>query len=522
MALKRIIVLMLLLSLLLSMTGCKKAETSAASQPQTQTPTVTPSPEPAVTAQPAQLLTGVETDRKVVSLIFEGYTDAATMEAIAQVLKDRDVPSTFFISGITANENPQVLQKLAAQGFAIGNYGMSGGKHLETLSAYENMRRFKMAQKEIAAACGREPELARCNGTIHTDGVLRAVAAAGLRAAVEPTAFLNHKSFRAQEDAETYVLNVLRGSIITVKLGQELDENEYDDPGRKLDERPAIDPSPGIRWEWSTEDERFALLPDIVMWLVDALKANGYSFTDPMKLQSEKSTILSKIRELEPEEEKLLNPERYEIPVTGEPLRTGETRKAVPGDFRGAVFVGDAVIEGLGAYVDWLREVERDYLDDAQFLTENQLSVEKLLEGESEIGDLARRLKNMNAKSVWLCLGYANPGAYHREAYLAKYRLLIKEIRDQNPNIRIVILPVLPKMNGYAGVSNESRFELDLRLCGMCREYDIPFVDIASAVRDETGQLREDYCLDLSSRGCHLNDAGCAAVVDYIRENYPV
>ena len=56
----------------------------------------------------------------------------------------------------------------------------------------------------------------------------------------------------------------------------------------------------------------------------------------------------------------------------------------------------------------------------------------------------------------------------------------------------------------------------------MCREYDIPFVDIAGAVRDETGQLREDYCLDLSSRGCHLNDAGCAAVVDYIRENYPV
>ena len=91
MALKRIIVLMLLLSLLLSMTGCKKAETPAT---QPQTPTVTPSPEPAVTAQPAQLLTGVETDRKVVSLIFEGYTDAATMEAIAKVLKDRDVPST--------------------------------------------------------------------------------------------------------------------------------------------------------------------------------------------------------------------------------------------------------------------------------------------------------------------------------------------------------------------------------------------------------------------------------------------
>jgi hypothetical protein len=74
----------------------------------------------------------------------------------------------------------------------------------------------------------------------------------------------------------------------------------------------------------------------------------------------------------------------------------------------------------------------------------------------------------------------------------------------------------------YAGISNSSRFVLNLRLCGMCREYEFPFVDIASAVRDERGQLREDYCLDLAGRGCHLNDAGCAAVLEFIMENNPV
>lgn len=520
MAFKRCIGLLLLLALLLSLAGCKAAEAPAP----TPAPTArawTPTPEPAITAEPAKLLRGVETDRKVISLIFEGFTDNDTMNALADTLKSRGVPAVFFLSGITANEHPQVLKKLVLSGFAIGSYGMSGGKHLEEVSPYENARRFEFAQKEIEAACGVKPSLIRCNGTEYTDGVLRAVTAAGLDAAVEPTAYLNHKSFRTQEEAEIYAMNVLRGSIITFKLGQELDENEYDDAGHKLDERPAIDPKPGIRWEWDTSEEQYALIPEMVSWLVDALKANGYSFTDPVKLQSEEHILLRKQRDLDEQERLLLSPESYALSVTEEPLRAGETRQADARTFKRAVFVGDAVMEGIHSYVEWLREADPEYLDDAQFLTEDQLSVEKLLDGDTEIGELGSRLSEMKAKSVWLCLGFSSASAYKRDVYLAKYRLLIKQIQDKNPGIRVIVMSVLPKVEGYAGVSNRSRFELNLKLCGMCREYGFGFVDTAFAVRDETGQLREDYCLDLSSRGCHLNDAGCAAVVDFIRENEP-
>lgn len=508
----------LLLALLLSLAGCSAAEIS---EPKPSGEPWAPTPEPAVTAAPAPLLCGVETDRKVVSLIFEGFTDTATMEAISDILKSRGVPTVFFLAGITANENPEVLKKLVLDGFDIGSYGMTGGKHLEEVSPYENMRRFEMAQKEIMAACGVKPSLIRCNGTEYTDGVLRAVTAAGLDAAVEPTAYLNHKSFRAQEDAETYALNVLRGSILTFKLGQELDENEYDDSGPKLDERPAIDPKPGIRWEWGTGEEQYALLPEMVGWLVDALKSQGYSFTDPVKLQSEEQLLLRKVRDLSDKERLLLSAENYASSVTEEPLRAGESSKAKSGAFNGAVFVGDTVLEGVHSYVEWLREADPKYLDNAAFLTEDHLTIEKLLDGETEIGDLGTRLSYMKAKSVWLCLGFSNASAYKREAYLAKYRLLIKQIQDKNPRIRIVVMSVFPKLEGYTGVSNRSRFELNLKLCGMCMEYGFGFVDAAFAVRDETGQLRPEYCLDPASRGCHLNDAGCAAVVDFIRENDP-
>ena len=519
MAFKKSVILILLLSLTLSAAGCAAPETPA---PQSGSALWTPAPEPPVNAPPAPLLTAVETDRKVVSLIFEGYTDSTTMDAITEVLRQRDVSAVFFVSGITANENPAVLRDLVLGGFDIGSYGLSGGKHLEELSDYENMRRFEMAQKEIAAACGKTPELIRCNGTRYTDGVLRAVTGAGLKAAVEPTAYLNHRSFRAPEDAEVYAQNVLRGSIISVKLGQELDEDEFDDFGWKLDERPAIDPSPGVRWEWSTEEERYALLPEIVGWLVDALKADGYSFTDPMSLQSEKRLILRRERELTPEEQLLLDPDSYALPLTAEPLRSGEVRAARPGDFKGAVFVGDAVMDGLKSYVEWRRTEEPDFMDDAQFLTDSALTVESLLDSETDVGNLPGKLAEMNASSVWLCLSFANPSAFRREAFLSKYRLLIRDIREKVPEARIVIMSILPKVERYTGVPNRNRFELNLKLCAMCREYGIAFSDAASAVRDEDGQLREDYCLDLAGRGCHLNDEGCKAVTDFIKENYPV
>ena len=516
---KRILACVLLLALLLSAAGCTAAGTGAA--PSGDAPHTVVS-EPPLTAKPAAVLGGVETESRVVSLIFEGYTDDATMKALADILEEREVPATFFVSGITANENTDIVRMLALKGFAVESYGMSGGKHLDELSARENLRRFSAAQREIALACGRAPELVRCNGTTYTEDVLRAVTAAGLKAAVQPTAYLNHRSFQTQEEAELYALGVLRGSILSVKLGQELDEDEYGEVREKLEMRPAIDPTPGIRWEQSDEDLRYVQLPQLIAWLLDALQNLGYSFTDPVELQKEAGTLLPKLRTLDEEEQKLLDPMSYIFPVTKEPLTAGEVRVAGPGDFSGAVFVGDEVLQDLASYVDWRREEDPTFLDDARFLAEKQLTVEQLLDGETEIGDLAARLKETEATSVWLCLGYTSRSAFRRQAHLAKYRLLIKQIREQNPDIRVVLMPVLPKVDRYPGVSNENRFALDLMLCGMCREYGLAFSDAASAVRDEYGQLREDYCLDLATRGSRLNDAGCEAVVDFIRENYPL
>ena len=205
---------------------------------------VTPEPEKTVDAQPASVLSGVETEKKVVSLVVEGFSDSDTTRALAEVLADSSVPAVFFISGKTADEYPELVREIAEKGFRLGNYGMNGAKKLEAYSPYQNALWFQHAQSLIEMASGKLPELARCNGTLLTDGVLRAVRAGGLTAVVEPTVFLNHRSFDKEEDAAAFVLGLPRGSILSIKLGQELDADEYGEPGEKLDKRPAIDPTP--------------------------------------------------------------------------------------------------------------------------------------------------------------------------------------------------------------------------------------------------------------------------------------
>ena len=516
--LKRIIAIGLTLAAVLTLVGCQAPQFR---EKKTEIVKIPATPEPEITASPVPVLSGVETDRKVISLVFEGYTDTTTVESIANVLKQNSVQTIFFVSGITANEQPELLKHLVQEGFSIGNYGMNGAKKLEAYSAYENSRRFRLAQQEIQNACGVMPSLIRCNGTIYTENVLRAAGSAGLEAAVQPSEYVNHRSFKNREDADVYVSNLLRGGIISVKLGQELDRDEYGDVGEMLDERPAIDPSPGIRWEWSTEEEKYANLPDAVGWLIEALHAADYQIVSPEKIQSEARPILVKTRELDAEENKLLDAGSYLKPVTNEALSFGTFRKAEDADFENMVFVGGSAMEGLAGYVEWRRKEEPGFLGNATFITDARFTVERLIGPDEEGWELASALREAETKTVCLNLGFSNTLSYRQESHLANYRLLIRNILQENPDIRIIILPILPKVTGHAGISNDYRFRLNLMLCKMCREYNLDFVDIAWPLRDKDGGLREEYCLNLNTSGTQLNDTGCEVLLEYLKESYP-
>lgn len=541
------IVLVLVLSLGLITSGCTAVqnmlhlEAPTPSPSPTATPTPTPTIRPSVTPvpttvlanEPAPVLQGVETDQDVISLVFEGFTDETSMEQLLAALKSMKVTAVFFVSGKVADEHPELLKKIKQAGCEIGNYGLTGAKKMEKGGADENVHSFRKTQELIYRATGQVPRYARMNGSEYTDQLLRAVSAAGLEAAVLPTLYLNHKSFLTEEDAEAYAQNVIRGSIVSVKLGQELDLSEFTGSGLALEEKPAIDPSPSISRPGDNRRVEVDTLPlDPIEWLVAALKRMNYRIVLPGELQKTATVLLPEVRALTEEEQALFDADLYPYPVTKEPLIVGETRVGGYEDLNGAVFVGASDVGSLESYVEWKRETEPNFLGNARFLSSSRLTIERAVNrgDDSSLPALngARMpiedaLKRMEARTVYLMLRFESRQAYLDTRYVSNLKLLIYRIRKQNPGIKIVLQGSFPAAAGKDTTpSNRQLFRSNLQMAALCAESGLHYLDPASAVRTETGELRDEYCLDRTSYGTHLNDAGCEAWIDYLLQYIPV
>lgn len=73
----------------------------------------------------SQVVSKVNTTRKVVALTFDDGSDGANTPKILQILSQNKIKSTFFLSGKTAKQHPQLIKDIAAQGHKIGNHSYS-------------------------------------------------------------------------------------------------------------------------------------------------------------------------------------------------------------------------------------------------------------------------------------------------------------------------------------------------------------------------------------------------------------
>ena len=487
---------------------------------------ITPSPAPTLNNEPARLVTGVTTDQRVAALVMEGYTDDATMRQLVDLIVARGVPCVWFVSGVTAYEYGDVVRYAASVGIELGNYTVSGEKKMETRNVMDVVHQFRRAQELILQCSGILPSLGRCNGTKYTSEVLQAVSASGLDAAVEPTVYLNHRSFRQASDAQLYMESMLRGSVISVKLGQELDEEEYGEAGEELNERPAVDPSPSIAKDLSIAGEKwnYENIVPVVTWLLDALEQEGYTLLSLADLQEAEVELIGEPRQLTDEERALLDPAAYALPVTDGPLM----QSAQPlTDLAGTVFIGDSVTCGLADYVASKQAHDPEYMKDVHFLAWNGLSVESALstlEEDAELAEgtvnLAKALQALDAHQVYLMLSFDTIKACTQEKYLVNLRLLVHLLQQANPQTTFVVQSVPPGVEGRMGAPTDAQlFRYNLMLAKMCAEYGIPFADVASVLRDEKGHLPAEYCIDPQLYGIHLSDEGCERWLNSLRGN---
>jgi hypothetical protein len=66
----------------------------------------------------------------------------------------------------------------------------------------------------------------------------------------------------------------------------------------------------------------------------------------------------------------------------------------------------------------------------------------------------------------------------------------------------------------YYGVNNKNMNRYNELLQKFCQDNGVYFVNVAEALKDETGGLKTEYCSD---KYCHLTYAGVKVWIDYIK-----
>ncbi len=199
--------------------------------------------------------------------------------------------------------------------------------------------------------------------------------------------------------------------------------------------------------------------------------------------------------------------------------------------FDDAVMVGDSVSLKLKNHVSKARQTEPDYFGLGQFLTSGSLgtgnalwevsdkSVHPSFQGEKML--LEESIPLTGAKKVYMMLGINDIAVYGIDGAIQNYATLLDNISAAAPDVKFYIQSSTPICEGAEkGALTNANLEIyNQKLEEMCLSRGIPFVDVASVMRDENGFLIRSYCSDPDGMGIHLTDEGCLVWLNYLMEN---
>ncbi|MCU6710379.1 delta-lactam-biosynthetic de-N-acetylase [Paenibacillus sp. J5C_2022] len=96
-----------------------------------------------------------DTSKKELFLTFDnGYENGLTGQ-ILDVLKDRGVPATFFVTGHYVKDQPELLKRMAEEGHIIGNHSWSH-PDMTTLSAEAIRTELNKVKEQVTAITGQQ------------------------------------------------------------------------------------------------------------------------------------------------------------------------------------------------------------------------------------------------------------------------------------------------------------------------------------------------------------------------------
>ena len=180
--------------------------------------------------------------------------------------------------------------------------------------------------------------------------------------------------------------------------------------------------------------------------------------------------------------------------------------------FDDAVFIGDSRTQGLMLY--------GGLPGGTTFYAAKGVNVGTV--GEATVKDggedvtIYEALKRHTFGKVYIMLGVNELGWASEKTFIARYGELLDEIRNSQPDAVLYVQSILPvsKTKSDSSIYTNSRIDLYNNLIKqMCEEKQAVYLDVAEAVRDESGALPEEATVD----GIHLKKDYCLKWTDYIR-----
>ena len=200
-----------------------------------------------------------------------------------------------------------------------------------------------------------------------------------------------------------------------------------------------------------------------------------------------------------------------------------ETEGSANGDvmhfFDDAAFVGDSVSLKLQRY-----QAATGVLGNATFLTAGSYSVYHAVNNSMFVTYRGQQmspedaLAACGAKKVFILLGMNDIGRSDVgiDKTITNWGVFLQRIREKNPDITIYIQSGTPihSARDKGLLSNDNMNKYNEKLKAFAQQNGCIYIDIATGMKDENGDLKDAYCSD---QYVHLSDAGCAAWVNALR-----
>lgn len=194
--------------------------------------------------------------------------------------------------------------------------------------------------------------------------------------------------------------------------------------------------------------------------------------------------------------------------------------------FKDAVFIGDSITQGWKNYnTRQLKENSR-YFGNVDFfcigsfgvwhalsdVTEN--SIHPSYDGEKY--SIEDYLNMTETKKAFICLGINDISIFGVDDTVNNYSRLIDRIREKCPDIEIFIVSITYMYRGSERevLNNENILAINKKLCKLCEEEGLEFVNIASHLINKNGYIKKSYSSD---HYVHLTDEAYAVWADVLR-----